>query len=75
MSFERARVDISNLREVVEVNGLVQVGSQPRERTGEPRWQGGRRFRPRSDRLSQEFQAGHGLDVSDIGIIHHFVGK
>ena len=35
MSFERARVDISNLREVVEVNGLIQVGSQPRERTGE----------------------------------------
>ena len=30
MSFERARVDISNLRELVEVNGFVQVGSQPR---------------------------------------------
>ena len=75
VSFERARVDISNLRELVEVNGLVQVGSQPRERTGEPSGQGGRRFRHRSDRLSQEIQAGHGLDVSDIGIIHHFVGK
>jgi hypothetical protein len=72
VSFERARVDISNLRELVEMNGFVQVGSQPRKRTGEARWQGGRRFRARSDRLSQGSQAGHGLDASDIGIIHHF---
>ena len=74
VSFKRARVDISNLREIVEVNGLVQLCSQPRERTGEPRWQGGRCVRA-LNRLSHESQAGRGLlsPISALSII--FVGK
>src|SRR5262245_46017116 len=68
VSFERPRVHIGNLSEAVEVKGLVQIGAQPRNGAGEPRWQGSRSFRSCSDRpITRELRAGHDLDASNIG--------